>query len=222
MQGDEKDKTATVIGATGLIGGHLVEQLGKSTLFDHIRLLVRRPVTFQDPRIRVVKIDFSDEEAFSAAIEGSDALFCAVGTTTRKVKGDREAYRRVDHDIPVHAAQYGQQAGCKQFLVVSSIGASSTSNTFYLRLKGEVEDALMGMSIPSVSVFRPSLLMGTREERRFGEKMAQVVMGPLSFAVPSRYKPIRASDVAAAMIAASVQNQQGFRLYHYREMKELI
>ncbi len=222
MNDRNRGKTATVIGATGLIGGHLVDQLGKNKYFSTIRVLVRRPVLFQDPGIRVTKIDFNDQEAFSAAIEGSDALFVAVGTTSKKVKGDRIAYRKVDHDIPVQAAQYAKRAGCHQYLLVSSIGASSKSSTFYLRLKGEVEDALKEMSIPSVSIFRPSLLIGKREEHRFGERMAQAVMGPFSFAVPSRYKPIRAREVASAMIAASIQEEQGFRIYHYREMMDLI
>jgi uncharacterized protein YbjT (DUF2867 family) len=215
-------KTATVIGATGLIGKQLVQLLSEQSPFDTVRVLVRRPVPYPDPVIQVREIDFSDDAAFRSAIAGSDAVFCAVGTTTRKVKGDRAAYRKVDHDIPVHAAQYCQEAGCHGFLLVSSIGASSNSSTYYLRLKGEVEDALKGMTIPSVSVFRPSLLMGKREEYRFGERMAQMVMGPAAFAVPSKYKPIRASDVARAMLAASKQERPGFHLYHYREMRELI
>lgn len=215
-------RTATVIGATGLIGSRLVELLQQDPGFSAIRLVVRRSFNTDHPGTEVRKIDFDDETAFRASVEGSDAIFCAVGTTTRKVKGDRTAYRKVDVDIPVNAARFALESGCPQFLLVSSIGASSRSRTFYLQLKGEVEDTLKEMAIPSISVFRPSLLLGKRKEKRFGERMAGLVMGPLSFAVPSRYKPIRARNVAAAMLAASHENRKGFSIYHYEEMMELI
>ena len=213
---------ATVIGATGLIGSRLVKLLQEDPGFSTVRLVVRRRYETGHPGTEVREIDFGDEAAFRGSLEGSDAIFCAVGTTSRKVKGDRNAYRMVDVDIPLNAARYGLESGCPQFLLVSSIGAGSSSRTFYLRLKGEVEDRLREMEIPSVAVFRPSLLLGERKEKRFGERMAQVIMEPLSFAVPSRYKPISATDVAAAMLAASHENRKGFRIYHYAEMMELI
>lgn len=214
--------SATVIGATGLIGSYLVQWLGEDSRYNSINVVVRRPVQFDHPKIKVNEIDFEDSAAYRSALENSHAIFCAVGTTTRKVKGDRKAYRKVDVDIPLHAAQACEEIGCPQFLLVSSIGASSGSSTFYLRLKGEVEDALSHMAIPSVSVFRPSLLLGERNEQRLGERIAQRVMGPLSFAVPSNYRPIQAADVARAMVAASHQQQAGIRFYHYSGMMELI
>ena len=215
-------RTATVIGATGLIGSRLVKLLQEDQWFGKVRLVVRRSTVSDHPGTEIREIDFDDETAFRASVEGSDAIFCAVGTTTRKVKGDRTAYRKVDVDIPVNAARFAFESGCPQFLLVSSIGASSRSRTFYLQLKGEVEDTLKEMAIPSISVFRPSLLLGKRREKRFGERMAGLVMRPLSFAVPSRYKPIRAVDVAGAMLAASRKNTEGFRIYYYTDMMELI
>jgi uncharacterized protein YbjT (DUF2867 family) len=217
-----KRKKAALIGASGLIGSHLVELLKKDPVYETVHLVVRRPFPADHHQFRVIQIDFEDPDAFRTAIEGTDVVFCAVGTTTRKVKGDRQAYRKVDVDIPVHAAEFCLETGGQQFLVVSSIGADSKSSTFYLRLKGEVEDRLREMAIPSVSVFRPSLLLGRRREQRFGERAAQVVMGPLAFAVPSRYKPIRAHDVARAMLAASHHPPEGFRVYHYAEMMAAI
>ncbi len=217
-----KGKRAALIGVTGLIGSHLMELLKEDRAYETVHLLVRRPYPTDHPKFQVKEIDFEDREAFRAAIEGTDVVFCAVGTTTRKVKGDRQAYRKVDVDIPVHAAEFCQETGGRQFLVVSSIGADMKSSTFYLRLKGEVEERLREMAIPSVSVFRPSLLMGRRREQRFGERAAQVVMGPLAFLIPSRYKPIRALDVARAMIGTSHHPEGGVRIYHYAEMMEAI
>ena len=166
-------------------------------------------------------LDFADQAALKSSIAGSDAVFCAVGTTQKKVKGDKIAYRKVDYDIPVHAAQFCAETGCPHFLLVSSVGANSHSNSFYLKLKGEVEDRLRIMNIDMISIFRPSMLLGKREERRFGEGIAQALMRPLSFLIPSQYKPMEASEVARAMIAASKRDNPGFHIYHFKEMMEL-
>lgn len=215
-------KTAALIGATGLIGSHLLAFLQDDDAFKTIRVLVRRSVPFSHPKIRVLVIDFADNAAFKAAIAGCDAVFCAVGTTNDKVKGDKTAYRKVDYDIPVNAAKYCAETVCTQFLLVSSIGANSKGGNFYLKLKGEVEDKVQSIGIPSVSIFRPSMLLGKRPESRPMEAIAQAISKPLSFLFPSQYKPIAAKDVARAMIAASKQDKPGFRVYQFREMKAFL
>ena len=216
-----KVKTAAILGATGLIGSHLVELLKNDREYDVIKVIVRRPVAIDHPKISVNVIDFTDESAFKSAIAESDAVFCAVGTTNRKVKGDKAAYRKVDFDIPVKAAKFCEQTGCNTFLLVSSIGANSNSGNFYLKLKGEVEDAVGTLNIQSISVFRPSFLLGERQENRSGEKIAKALSSSLSFLFPSRYKPINAFDVARSMVSASVKNIPGFRIYQYNEMISL-
>ncbi|MRR22288.1 oxidoreductase, partial [bacterium] len=170
----------------------------------------------------VVVIDFEDPVAFSSAIKGSDAVFCAVGTTRKKVKGDMDAYRKVDLDIPVNAARYCRDAGCSHYSLVSSVGASASSSNFYLKFKGEAEEAAAGMGLPSVSVFRPSMLMGKRHEFRLAEEIAKIFTSPLSFLFPAKYRPILGAEVAKAMIAAAKRKEQGFRVYHYKEMMALI
>jgi uncharacterized protein YbjT (DUF2867 family) len=213
---------ATIIGSTGLIGSHLRRLLEEDLQFESIRLMVRRPVAVSDPRTSLLTTDFSDPSSIRAGIEGSDVLFCTVGTTNRNVKGDKIAYRKVDYDIPVQAARMCEETGCGQLLLVSSVGASSRSRVFYSRLKGEAEEAVRQMNISSVSVFRPSLLLGKRSEFRFGERIAQWLMGPLAFAIPSPYTPIRAEEVARAMVAASKKAVPGYRIYHHRELMRLI
>lgn len=214
-------KTATVIGATGLIGNHLLQLLSVDRNFDKIRILVRRPVKCeQNVEIRI--IDFSDEDAFRDGIDGSSAVFCSVGTTQKKVNGDRIEYRKVDFDIPVNAAAFCAETGCPQFLFVSSVGANSNSSNFYLHLKGEVEDSVSKMPIPSISVFRPSMLIGRREEFRSGELLGKAIGVPLSFLFPSNYRPISAFQVAESMIRVSEKNEPGFHIYHYTEMMGLI
>ncbi len=215
-------RTATVIGATGLIGGHLAELLSKDDHFTRVRLITRRVPGNAPQGAEVVVIDFNDQEAFSAAIKGSEAVFCAVGTTRKKVKGDMDAYRKVDLDIPVNAARHCQEAGCSHYSLVSSVGASASSGNFYLKFKGEAEEAAAAMGLPSVSVFRPSMLMGKRQEFRLAEEIAKIFTSPLSFLFPAKYRPILGADVAKAMIAAAKRKEQGFRVYHYKEMMALI
>jgi len=215
-------KTITLIGATGLIGGHLLALLQENDQVKKIKVLARRPLDIANPKVQVIVIDFSDEMSFKSAITGSDSVFCAVGTTQKKVKGDKTAYRKVDFDIPVNAARFCSEKGCPHFLLVSSIGANSNSSNFYLKLKGEVEDAVQQMNIPSVSIFRPSMLLGKREEFRFGEIIAKALSVPFSFMTPSKFKPVNAFNVAKAMIAASGQNKRGYQVYHYKEMMTLI
>ncbi|MBB1284724.1 NAD(P)H-binding protein [Flavisolibacter sp. BT320] len=214
--------TATVIGATGLIGEHLVEQLQQNNAIETIRVLVRRPVQFRQSKVEVKLVNFADPESFKLAIDGSDVVFCAVGTTQKKVKGDKDAYRKVDYEIPLQAARFCAETGCQKFLLVSSVGANSKSNNFYLKLKGEVEDDIKLLPVKMIAIFRPSMLLGARKESRPAEKIGQVIMPIFSFLLAGswrKYKPIHASDVAAAMIRASEQHDEGTYLYEYNRMK---
>ena len=213
-------KTAALIGATGLIGSQLLDLLRQDGDYKTIRALSRRPLDIADPKTPVVVLDFSDEAAFKAALEGCDAVFCSVGTTQSKVKGDMTAYRKVDYDIPVNAARFCAELGIPHFLLVSSVGANSKGGNFYIKLKGEVEDRVSSMAIPSISIFCPSMLLGNRNESRPAEAVGQVLMRALAFLIPSKYKPIQGRDVARAMIAAARRGAEGVRVYHYREMIE--
>ena len=215
-------KTAAIIGVTGLTGGYLYEQLKQDKDFNSIRLLVRRPMQKDDARTEIKLVDFNDAESVMLAIDGSDIVFCAVGTTNKKVKGDKEAYRKVDYDIPVRAARYCKMRGCETFVLVSAVGANSKSGNFYLKLKGEVENAVKEIGLRSVHIMRPSMLLGDRKESRFGEKIGKAVMKVTSFLLPAKYKPVQARDVAKAMIAAAKENREGFFVYEYNEIKQLL
>jgi uncharacterized protein YbjT (DUF2867 family) len=215
-------KTATIIGATGLIGGELLNLLLQDNHFDRVRVLLRRPFEREHPKIEKKLVDFNDADSLLIAIDGSDAIFCAVGTTQKKVKGDKEAYRKVDYDIPVHIARFCKMTGCKTFVLVSSVGANSKSNNFYLKLKGEVEDAVKQAGVESVHIMRPSMLLGKRNESRSGEKIGQGMMKAISFLLPSKYKPVQARDVAKAMLVASKENKKGFFIYEHNQITKLI
>lgn len=215
-------KTATVIGATGLIGRQLVRLLLEDEHYGQLRILVRRPYGLTHPKLQEVIVNFDDSDDFKSAVSGSDAIFCSVGTTQKKTKGNKTAYRKVDYEIPLNAAIYGASSGCSHFLLVSSVGADRESGNFYLRLKGEVEEKLKKINVATVSVFRPSFLLGKRDEFRLGEILAKPLSVAFSFLFPSRFKPIRASEVARSMIAVSKRDRPGYQIYHFREMKEFI
>lgn len=198
---------ATVIGATGLIGGHLLELLLQDPYFESVRILIRRPLDIIAPKLEKKLVDFSDLESFRLALEDSDVIFCTIGTTMKKMKGDKDAYRKVDYDIAVNAARLGKECGCEKFVLVSSVGADSKSRNFYLHLKGETEEAVQASGIESVYIMRPSFLLGNRKEFRLGEKIASWFIRPFAFVLPAKYRPVKADEVARAMILAVKQEK---------------
>jgi len=218
----ETSKKATLLGSTGLIGGHILEFLIKDDSYSSITVITRRKTEISHPKVKEIVIDFEDENAFYNAIEPQSTIFCAIGTTNKKVSGDKEKYRSVDYDIPVNAAKFGKDKGCKSFVLVSSMGANSNSNNFYTKLKGQVEDEISTLGYENLHIFRPSLLLGDRKEFRFGERIGQVLMSGLSFLMPSKYKPVQAKYVAKAMVEASKAEINGAKVYFYKDIKNQV
>jgi uncharacterized protein YbjT (DUF2867 family) len=193
----------------------------RDPFYDTVKILIRRPVNVEHPKLEKKWVDFNDHDSMLVAIENSGVVFSAVGTTQRQVKGDNDAYRKVDFDIPVNAARFCKMTGCKIFALVSAVGANSKSKNFYLRLKGEVEEAVRATGIEGIHVMRPSMLLGKREEYRPSEKIAAPLMKALSFLLPKKYRAIEAATVAKAMLEATKRQLPGFHVYEYPEMKEL-
>lgn len=208
-----------VLGASGLIGSHLIDLLKEDTGVDKIYLLLRKPLHTNHPKIEERIVNFSNEDSFKNNIPSVDTIFCCIGTTRKQVKGDNELYRQIDFDIPVNGAKYGIEKGATKYILVSAVGANSKSSNFYLKLKGEVEEAISVLPFKSVHFMRPSILMGNRKEFRLGEKIGKVVMQLFSFLIPAKYKAIQAGQVAKAMIAADKSVKVGRNIWEYREMK---
>ena len=150
-------------------------------------------------------VNFEDAQAFKNAVAGSDVVFCAIGTTQKNVKGDKDLYRKIDYDIPVNAAQYCKETGCEKFIVVSAVGASNKSSNFYLRLKGEMEDAVSALGFETLVIARPSLLAGDRhalkQPERAVEKLSLIAFTWFKPLIPANYRAIDASSVAEAMVS---------------------
>lgn len=217
-------KTATIIGVTGMVGNYLLQQLINDPYFETIRLVVRRPYQKLNDKTEIKLVDFNDYESLKLAIDGSDILFCTIGTTQKNVKGDKELYRKVDYDIPVKTARICKETGCEKFIIVSAIGANSNSSNFYLKLKGEVEDALALSGVKSIHILQPSFLLGDRKEKRTGERIGQILFNGISFLLAGsfkKYKPVHGKDVARAMINTAKTDSDGVFKYTYGEIKAL-
>ena len=162
----------------------------------------RRPLALSHAKLRTELVDFDGLRSLG---ESCDDLFCCLGTTIRKA-GSREAFRRVDHDYPLALAKLGKAAGTQQFLLVSALGADAGSSVFYSRVKGETERDIAAIGLPKIVFMRPSILLGERHEQRPGEKAGIFIgklIAPLLLGRLRKYRPIRADDVAAAMIYAA-------------------
>jgi uncharacterized protein YbjT (DUF2867 family) len=211
-------KQVTVFGASGLIGGLLVQELIKDTSISKIHWVSRSPVSTSHPKIVVFKIDFLDLNQIEKSIKNSTTVFSSIGTTKAKVGGDKAAYRKIDYDINLSIANSCLKLQIDQFQLVSSGGADVSSSNFYLSLKGEMEQNIFDLRLPSVLIFRPSLLLGKRNEFRFGERIAQLLM-PL-FIFSNNYKPIKAERVAQQMNAYAKLNLTGNHIVSNAQLVE--
>jgi uncharacterized protein YbjT (DUF2867 family) len=196
---------AWIVGATGLVGQALLEGLLAEPRVEKVTAIVRRPFERTDPKLEVLAVDFEELEK---ALLGRavSAGFCCLGTTIKKA-GSQSAFRRVDHDYPLAFGRACNGAGARKLVVVTALGADAGSSVFYNRVKGEVERDLRALALPELHVFRPSLLLGERAERRPGEAAAAALFKPLVTLMVgplARYRPVRAGDVARAMLRVAL------------------
>jgi uncharacterized protein YbjT (DUF2867 family) len=215
-------RTALLIGATGLVGGHVLELLLASPEYGKVHVLVRRASGASHGKLEERVIDFAALGPEAGRAPCDDVYIC-LGTTIRAA-GSQERFREVDHDYVLAAASASRTAGATRLALVSSVGASTRASSFYLRVKGEAERDVAALDFPCVTVARPSLLVGARREQRAGEAAAMALAKPLSFALIGAlrtYKPIDARTVAAALVRATLDGAQGTHILHYGELTEL-
>ena len=197
-------RRALVVGGTGLVGSRTIEHLADHAFYESVTCLVRRPSITPRGKLRERVVDFSALQP--SDVTPVDDVFCALGTTMKKA-GSREAFRHVDFELPLRIAELAASVGAKRLALVSSVGADAGASNFYLRTKGELEDALAKLPLAAFHVFRPSLLLGPREESRPGEAIASVLSRATKGLLVGRlrkYRPIEADQVARAMVAAMV------------------
>lgn len=208
-----RPRRALLLGATGLVGRELLAGLEADPDVGEILAPVRRPLAAAGPKTRAIEVDFARAESWPG-IFAVDQVFCALGTTIGKA-GSQAAFRAVDLELPLELARRAREAGARACLLVSSAGASARSRVFYSRVKGELEDGLRAQGWPCLVLARPSLLLGEREESRPGEEFGK----RFAWLVPSRWKPVRAGQVAAALLDAARGEPAGTTIVDNRELR---
>ena len=199
-------KTALLFGSSGLVGGHLLNQLIKDTNYSKIKLFVRTDPEISHPKVEVIKTDFTNLQNHKEDIIGDDCFVC-IGTT-KKSTPDKDDYRKVELDIPKEIAKIAKSNLVNSFIFVSALYANPKSSGDYVRFKGLVEEELKRLNFQKLVLMRPSFLMGDRKEKRVGEKIGIFVfklLSPLLLGPLKKMRPIHSETVARAMIIV-IQN----------------
>jgi uncharacterized protein YbjT (DUF2867 family) len=214
--------SALLLGATGLVGGHVLRLLLSDPAYERVAVLGRRPSGFSHPNL-TEHVTPLDRMAEHAGAFGADDVFCCLGTTLRTA-GSREAFSAVDLDAVALSARLAAEQGATRYLLVASAGASVRSPFFYSRVKGQAEEAVTSLAFRSAVILRPSQLLGERGERRPVEAVAQRVMsalGPAFVGPLRRYRAIDAAVVARAMVRLARQAPRGVRVVESDEIQEI-
>jgi uncharacterized protein YbjT (DUF2867 family) len=215
-------RTAIVFGATGLVGKALTANLLRSDIYDKIKIFVRSSSEFSAERKTEEHIiDFSKLDEYSGIITGDD-LFICLGTTIKKA-GTIGKMEVADRDIPVKIASVASANGVRRVCVISSIGANAASSNYYLRIKGEMEVGILNSKFESIAVVRPSVLLGTRKEKRAGEAAGKIFIKIFGFLLKGKfrkYRGIEAKDVAAAMVRI-MQDLKGKEIFESDRLQEI-
>jgi len=211
-----KQKVALIAGASGLVGQALTELLLEAPEYREVIVLVRKPVERWQHHtgLRQVIVDYEHLEQQRHELQADD-IYCCLGTTIRQAKTQENMYR-IDVTYPLELARIACEEGATQFLVVSAMGADSHSRVFYSRIKGEMEQQLAQIGYESLSIVRPSLLLGKRREFRLGERTGAILargLAPLFIGPMNKYKAISAEIVAEGMYRIAQRKPQGTVVY---------
>lgn len=215
--------SASVVGATGLVGTELVLQLCADPAFDTVHLISRRrfgnPAVEGHAKVRQHIVDF--DRLAQLQWPHSDVLFCCLGTTL-KAAGSRDVFRAVDYGYVVEMAKRARESGTNRMMVISALGADPKSRLFYNRIKGEMEAALTAIGFEALCIFRPSLLTGHRSGRRPAERTGLTAMKYLNILLPAKYRPVPATAVARAMVDAAKTDESGVRVIESNRIQAYV
>ncbi|HLO60011.1 MAG TPA: NAD-dependent epimerase/dehydratase family protein [Bacteroidales bacterium] len=213
-------RSAVVFGATGMVGTALVRELALNNEYERVMAVVRKDTDLHFSKVETLILrDFNNLPDHKRKL-GADDYFCCIGTTI-KTAGSQDAFKMVDLGIPLRIAEIAQDMSIPNLIVISSVGSDPGSKNFYLRTKGEMEYAVRNKYKGNLKFIRPSLLMGKRNETRFGEKVAISMMKAMGwiFVGPlKKYRGVDAGLVAKAMIKATKLPKEKF----YVESNELF
>lgn len=210
----ENKKNAILVGASGLVGSSLLEQLLENPAYSSVLTITRKKLQRQQPKLKQLVINFDELGSHAEEIKG-DVVFCALGTTKEQTP-DKAQYRKIDYQYPLDIARIACENGASQYHIVSSIGADPSSGIFYLKLKGETERDLQQIPFKSIHIYNPSMLDGDRKEQRTAEGLINGMMhviNPLLIGSLKKYRSIKIEKVASAMIRQSLEDLNGVHFY---------
>ncbi len=212
-----------IAGATGLVGSACLQLLLDSEKYDHVVAIGRKESGLQHPKLKNIIVDFEQLDKLNPDKPIHD-VYCCLGTTIKKA-GSPENFRKVDYDFVMNVARWADSHGAKRLMLVSAIGADASSRIFYSKVKGEVERDVAKLNISEIHIFQPSLLLGNRNEFRFGESVGAAMMAllkPFLRGKLAKYHPIKGADLARAMYAAAFQKKEGIHRYDYPLISLLV
>jgi len=211
-----------LVGASGLIGSNLLSELIQSEEISEVLLLVRKSTGISNPKVKELILKFDELNTYSSEIQG-DIIYSCLGTTRRETP-DSKLYRKVDLEYPLNLAKLGVKNGVSQFHIISSLGADPESSSSYLKLKGELEQELKKLNIPSLHIYQPSFLIGDRKENRLSDKIMKPIsrlIDPLLIGPLKKYRSIKAANVAKVMLSQSIKDLKGTFIYPSIQIQEL-
>lgn len=213
---------AIVLGASGLVGSNVVDILARRRVFDEVLLLVRGEMEVRGAGIRQRVINFDNLDEYRNELNGN-VIFSCLGTT-RSQAPDNETYRRIDFEYPLQIAEAASKNGVEQFHIISSLGADKDSLNPYLKLKGELEQALKKIPFKSIHIYRPSVITGKRNRSRLADKLltpVMIIINPLLTGKLKKYRSIEASVIAQAMINRALTNAAGVFIYESDQIQNI-
>lgn len=198
-------KTAIILGATGLTGSLVLEQLLSNANYKTIKIFSRISTGISHPKVKEYIGNLLVLEGFKEDMTG-DELYICIGTTKKKTPNN-EQYRKIDLGIPAQAVEICKKNGVSKVAVVSAIGANPKSAIAYNKIKGEMENALLNANIEYAYILRPSFIAGKRQEHRAGEKLGVAVFKCLKILIPKKYRAVEAKAIASKMIELCNSNE---------------
>jgi len=210
-------KKITLIGSTGLIGTSFLEQISPND-FQNVKAITRRKIQNLENKNHIKQSfhDFSEPEKMRKDLK-TDVLVSALGTTIKKA-GSKDEFLKIDHDLTLKISRIAKEEGCRTMILISSMGANNKSNIFYSYVKGLLELSLEEIEFEEFHILRPSLLLGKRNEVRPAEYISKLIMNPLSFLIPWKYKPIHANTIAKKIKYIIMEEKSGKHIWEGREL----
>lgn len=216
-------RTAVIAGATGLVGKQCMYKLLENKEYSSVIALLRRPFDIKHPKLQQITTDFENLNDLTLPFIPDD-VFCCLGTTMAKA-GSKQAFYKVDFTYVHELGSFFASKGSKRFLLISASGADKTSAIYYSKVKGEVEEAVKQLSFDGIYVFRPSILLGSREEFRLGERVGiglAMLLQPFMIGGLKKYRPIYGSQVAAGMIKTALEAAPGKYIFESDAIMEMV